>query len=462
MPAFQLQAKDAVVRLGHYDALNSIQNLSWDSAMNTDSHAQLGDANFTAKSIQPEVTGSFEVKSTGAVASLLSRMIYTLNAGTGEFQGYLAGTNMAGLNTQLIRETDLQFAVFDLIESKKADEVFDRSIVIPRAHLSQIQISASNDGVATEQFSFEADLLDVYRKPFHDLVCLPVTRDATTPTVTIVTPDTTNYKIEVAGGANIATATHVLFGLYIGNIFVAATDLVPSWTTGVYNGKISLGTAIQTAGQTITLGDKLSLVVYRKTPGTFPTITYPTTARFVKADQIDIFMVSPTTTFTISSNTRTTEAHLLAGTVNLNDIPFATADVLLRVQSMDMSIPLQREALKEIRKTGTGSAVYFRAATFPLNVTSSVTLLESDLNEWAKIQGKDTMGADASPDILNLKDFEGKEYILAMRFYKAGVPIQTVALLNATVDGRGSNNAVGSRAGITYSFTGSKVAIQGK
>jgi hypothetical protein len=73
-------------------------------------------------------------------------------------------------------ESRLQFAVFDLIESKKADEVFDRSTLIPRAHLTSISISAKADGTASESYAFEGDILEIYRKPFHDLVSLAGTR----------------------------------------------------------------------------------------------------------------------------------------------------------------------------------------------------------------------------------------------------------------------------------------------
>jgi hypothetical protein len=173
---FQLQAKDTVLRLGSYDALNGVQNLNIDTSMNTEHELQLGDANFVAQTSLPSTTGSFEAKATGSLSAFLSRMIYTVTPATGEFAGYLAGASQTGLNTQLIRETDLQFAVFDLIESKKADEVFDRSTLIPRAHLTSISISAKADGTASESYAFEGDILEIYRKPFHDLVSLAGTR----------------------------------------------------------------------------------------------------------------------------------------------------------------------------------------------------------------------------------------------------------------------------------------------
>jgi hypothetical protein len=454
---FQLQAKDAVARINHYDALNCIQNLSWDSAMNAENLQQLGDANYDAQTVQPEVTGSFEARTTGALSSFLSRMIYKLNASTGEFEGYLAGATMTGLNTQLIRETDLQFAVFDLIEAKKANEVFDRSTLIPRAHLSQVSVSARVDGTATESFSFEADLLEVYRTPLHDLISIPVKRTTATPTVSVDLPSNA-YRVEDA--STIAGAVYKIRYLLVDNVKIDVASLVVTAGTGAVVDVVALSAGAQAAGLTIPLGARLALIVHRKTAGAFPVITYPTTARFVKADQTDIWLVDPATTYNVSANTRTVEAHLNAA-VNLNTIPFADADLWLRLQSVDLSIPLQRQPLQELRKNDRGNSVYFRSAQYPLAITASIASLETDLNDWAKLQGKELYAADATPDILNLADFEGREWMIIVRYYKQGTTIQTIALLNARVDGRGAQVAVGGNAGVSWNFTGSKIAIQG-
>lgn len=457
MSIFQLQAKDALARLGHYDALNCIQNLSWDAALNAENLQQLGDANYDAQTIMPEVTASFEARSTGALSSFLSRMIYTLNSGTGEYEGYLAGANMTGLNTQLIRETDLQFAVQDLIEAKKANEVFDRSTVIPRAHLSSFSLTANVDGTASENYQFEADLLEVYRTPLHDLISLPVVRTTASPTDTV---ELIGTAYEVEAGVLIPAADWKIAALFIDNVKVDVSMLEVTSGTGTGGAdEINLSAAAVTAGYTIPLGARLALLVYAKTPGAFPTITYPTTARFVKADQIDIWLIDPVTTYNVGS-VRTVEGHLDAA-VNFNTIPFADSDLWLRVQNVDMSVNLNREALKELRKNDRGNSVYFRSATYPLNVTASLSALETDLNDWAKIQGKDLLGADATPDILDLADFENKEWMIIVRYYRQGTALQTVGILNAKVDGRGQNVAVQGRSEVSWNFTGSKIAIQG-
>jgi len=432
MAIFQLQAKDAVVRIGgSQEALNCVQSFNWDSNLNAEKLTALGDENYTAQTITPEVSASFEVQSTGSLSAFLARMVYDIDPVTGEFEP------PTGNNTRLFRERDLERAVCDLIESKKANEVFDRSTLIPRAYLKSVQISAKSDGVATEQYQFDADLLELFRAPKHDLVSVPVTRDTTgTPSTTVVVP----------GAYDLSAWT--IYCLDIDGDRVYASDLT------VAGQEVTLNAAPIAAGRSVTLGSKLALVLYKTVPGTFPTITYPTTARFVKADHINIWLVNPTATFLVGGQTRTVEAHLAAG-VDFNTIPFSDADLFLRVQSMDLNVDLGREALREIRKNDRGNPIFYRAAKYPLNITCDISAMERDASEWAKMQGK------SATDVLNLAGFENKEWMIVSRYFKGNVALQTVGLLNATVENPGSRVQVGGRAEMTWKLAGSKFAVQG-
>jgi hypothetical protein len=444
MAIFQLQAKDAVIRINNTDALNAVQSFSWDSALNAENLSQLGDANFDAQIITPEVTGSFEVRSTGATAAILSRMIYRLNPSTGEFTGPM-GTS----NTALIRETDLEFAVFDIIEAKKANEVFDRSTLIPRAFLTSLALSASAEGTATETYSFSSDVLEIFRKPYHDLVSVPVLRKTGSETTTVVVPGGTL----VEGTTVVASADWKIHALDIDGKRIPASGLT------VTGQDVALSGATVASGVTIPLGARTHLLLYRKVPGAFPTIVAPTTARFVKADKINIWLVNPAATFTVGGTTATVEAHLLANR-DLNAVNFADSDLVLRVQSCNLNVDLQRESLQEIRANDRGNSVYYRAAQYPLNITADFSAYETDLDTWAKLQSKNAYGS-ATPDILNLADFENKEWMLVTRYYKGNTTLQTVALLNAKVENPGSSVSVGGRAETTFQMTGSKLAIKG-
>jgi hypothetical protein len=454
MSILQLQAKDTVVRINDTDAVNCVQSFNWDSAMNAEQLSQLGDANYDAQTIQPEVTAQFEVRATGALSTLLSRMVYSYDV-DGEFVPPSAS------NTKVIHEVDMERAVFDLIEAKKANEVFDRSTLIPRAHLRSFSVSARSDGNATESFTAEADLLEIYRKPLHDLRSVPVVRDvAGTPETTVIVP--TTYTVE--SHATIAGAAWKIQALDIDGVRVAAADLDVTSDPG--GDIVTLGTAAQAAGVTIPIGARTHLIIYKKTPGAFPSIVYPTSARFVKADHINLWLVDTAATFsfTAGANTYTaqTVAQILAqnGGVDFNAIPFSAADLFLRVQSAEMTVDLQREALREIRKNDRGNSIYYRAARFPLNVSCQMSAFETDLNDWAKVQGKNLMGS-ATPDILDLAGFENKTWMVVMRYYKGNTAIQTIGLLNARVDGAGQRVSVGGRAEQTWNMTGSEVVVQG-
>jgi hypothetical protein len=443
---FQIQAKDTLVRINQFDALNCVQNFNWDAAMNAENLTQLGDANYDAQTTEPEVSGSFEVRSTGSLCSMLSRMIYTLDGVTGEFEGPI-GT----ANTALIRETDLERAVFDFIEAKKANEVFDRSIVIPRAALTQFSVSAQADGTATESFSFEGDLLEVFRKGKQDVVSLSCVRDtAGTPTTTVIAP--VGFDLTTDAGA--ATATqHVVYALDIDGRRVKAADLVV--TTDAGGDKVALSAGAIAKGITVPTGARVVVYAYKKLPGTVPTISYPTTARFVKGDKINIWLVSPASTFTVGAEVGKTVKQLITAGIDLNEIPFTDADLWLRLQSCDLSVDLAREALKEIRKNDRGNSTFYRAATYPLNCSVDISALERDHTEWAKLQGK----TDA--DVLDLAGFENKEWMVIARYYLGDDALQTVGILNARVDAPGARIQAAGRSEVTWRLAGSEFVAQG-
>lgn len=447
MAIFQLQAKDEVCSINQFDALNCVQNFNWDVAMNAQNLSQLGDQNYTAQTITPEVTGSFEVYDSGVIASFLNRMIYSLDAGTQEFMGYRGISNAT-----LIRETDLERAVFDFIDKKKANEVFDRAKVMMRCHLATIAMSLKADGESSETYTFQADQTEIFRNSFRDFVSIPCTRTVATPDSSVDVPAPFTVEAAVVD----PTADYHIYALDIDGDRVMAADLVATSGTPY---TVALSAAKIAAGVTIPLGSKTSLMAYKKTPGAFPTITFPTSARFVKGDKIDIFLVDPTSTFTVSGATDTVPNLLTAGK-DFNLVPFLQSDLLLRVQSLDLNIDLRREALKEIRRNDRGNSIFYRAATFPLQCTGQMSVFETDLNTWAKLQHKNAYGS-ATPDILNLADFENQEWMLIARYYKGTTVLQTVGFLNARVDNPGTKGAVNSRATESWNWTASQIAIQG-
>lgn len=430
MAIFQIQGKDAVIKFGPYTVVNAVQSFDWDPSFNEEYFEELGNPLYAAQAITPEVSGSFEITATGGTVYLLKRMIYTLDTATGEFEGYkagLPGSSTLG-NDGTIREVDLELAVFDLIEAKKANEAFTRSVVLPRAHLASIAWSASADGTATQTVNFEGDLAEVYRGTKRDILTLPAERlDATT--------------IELADewGVNPTptTGTHVIEYLMIDEVKVPGTGLT---ITGAGPYEIELP-----AGVTVEVGQRLSLLAYAKTPGAFPGITYATDARFMRGSNINIWLVKKSTKdiSTIAEG-------------SLNAYNFADADLLLRVQSADISVDMRREPLRQIKKNKNNSTIYYRAATFPLQVTSNLSSFETDLADWAKMQG-----VTDPNEMLDLGKFENKDWQIVMRFYHGEDVLETIVFGDARVSGRGSRISVGGRAEASWSFTGSQLRIEG-
>jgi hypothetical protein len=426
---FQVQGKDAVVKIGPYSAINAIQNFNWDPRMNEQYLSELGNQNYSAQTIMPDISGSFELTATGSTVALLRSMITTEAAS--EFNGFMRG-DPAGVtaNTGTIRVADLENAVFDVIEAKKTDETFDRSTLIPRAHLSQISMRADANGNASETYSFEADLVRIFPTAKRDLVAVPCTRVAASPTDMSILYTAWD---DVATSGTL-TAWLIAFAM-IDEVIVPTSNITVS----------APGLFAFTGGVTASIGQRVMLYVYKRVPGTFPTISYPTSARFVKGNQVDIWVVNPATVDVAALS----DGALMTQT-------FADSDKFLRAQSFDMNIDLRREALHQISKTTTGNSVYYRGATYPLNVTSSVNVLETTMADHAKLQGLNEL-----TDILDVNSFEGHRWQIVARYYYNGTAIQTTALTDARVNGSGRRVSAGGRAEISWAFTGSNVIVEG-
>jgi hypothetical protein len=483
MAIFQIQSKDSVYRINDTDAISCIQNFNWDAQMSAEQLAQIGSANYDAQIITPEVSAQFEFRSTGATAGLLSRMIYDINGVSREY--IPPASTGATLNNDLITEVDLERAVCDIIEAKRADTVFDRSLLIPRAHLRSISLSARVDGTASESYSFDADDLEIYRKPYHDIRSVPFTRDATNKETVVVPP--AGFKVEA--GSTLADATHKIIYISVdGDKFMPADVTVDD-----AEHKITLTAGAIAAGKSFPVGSRVHVICHAKAPGAMPQIVVPavaavnnnygTSARFVKADKIDIWLVHPDTTFTVGSftNKKLVEGdntgildHATPG--DLNAVAFASSDLFLKVQSCDISLDLQREALREIRKNSRGNPVFYRAAQFPMDVNVSISALESDLNDWAKLGSTAPTGAGrktktesmpASPttitsqDVLDLASFESPQWMVVMRYYKGDTVLQTIVVQDARTSGIGQRMQVRGRSEVSYTLTGSRLFIKG-
>jgi len=438
MSVFQVQAKDTVYTINQYATVNAMQNFSWDPTFNEEYLEELGNSGYVATSIEPEISGSFDVNATGSTVALLNRMIMNLDI-NGEFQGYRF-TPLTP-NTGTIRVEDLEYAVFDLIGHKKTNEVYSRSEFFPRLFLSSFTMSADASGNASDSYNFEGQLAHVYRAPFHDMISHPAIYVSST-VMELVDED---FLVDIVGGSSIAGATHRILAIQINERIFTAADIAT-----VANAAGANPVTITFTQPVVVEGARIMVWAYRATPGTFPTIYNPVSATFMRANDIDIWLV-PITTVDIAAMA---DGALMA-------YSFAESDFFLRLQSFDISVDMRRESLRQIKYNDDFSAIYYRAATYPLQVTASASAFESELEEWRKI-----IDAPAVPTLgythkLDIGGFSDKRFQIVARYYYNGTPIQTVAFTDAFVTGMSHSTSTGSRGEVNWSFTGSNIVIEG-
>lgn len=440
MSVFQVQAKDAIYRINDAPTINAMQNFSWDPAFNEEFLEELGNPAYAATSVEPEISGSFDVNATGGAVALLKKMIQDIDV-NGEFTGYL-WENTTQNNAGTIVGEDLEFAVFDLIGPKQTNEAWERSEFFPRLFLSSVSFSADASGNATDTYNFEGQLAHVYRTPHHDMV----SKAAVYTSATSFTLVDTAFRVDtVAGEASVGgTPTHTVTAIMINeNVYddTVISDIDDS---------VGAGPCVFTlTGVTVPVGARIMVWAYADTPSTFPTVVNPVTAEFVRGNSIDIWLVD-VGTVDISG--------IAEGSLNAQS--FADADQFLRVQTIDINADLRREALRQIKKQ-TGSSIYYRGATYPLQINISASTFESDLDDWRRITGAAATSTDAYDDKLDLAAFENQTYQVVVRYYYNDQVLQTVCVLDAFVTGMGYSTSTGGRGEVSWSFVGSDLRIEG-
>src|SRR5258706_439895 len=171
---FQVQAKDSVIKLNAFDAINAVQNLNLDPRFNEEYYTELGNVNFSAQSRQPETEGSFEVTATGSVAAMLARMNYNYATQAYAFDPVTKG------NVFTFTENDMDEMIFDLINLKQPGTAFTDSTLVPNAQLTNLSLRIDSTGTGTETYRFVANLQEAFYKPYCDMVTVPIVSDKLT------------------------------------------------------------------------------------------------------------------------------------------------------------------------------------------------------------------------------------------------------------------------------------------
>lgn len=420
---FQVQAKDSVMKLNAFDAINAVQNLDLDPIFNEEYMVEFGNRNFTAVSLLPETRGSFEVSATGSIPAMLARMIYNYNT-----QTYLFDPTTKG-NVFTMTEADLENAVFDVINLKQPGATFTDATLVPNAQLEELTLRVDANGLGTETYRFVAQLQEAFYTPYHDMVSVPCT-----------TLSSGTISVPAAYGIN--SGTHNIMYVFKDNTKFKSTN-IPGGNDGVFWSASTTITAPTALFTTAAPFDRVVAVLYRITPGAFPTIYYPTTARFVRGDRADVWLLTSGTAASASDGNR-----------------------LLRCQSVDITIPLQRDKLQEIRRNNDLTTIYYRGINYPLRITANLTLNETTLQQWAGLQGQTLNTAALTTPVdtnntVNLADFSAQAIVV--KYYVKGndTPLCSITMDNITVTSFSERQREGSRAERTISFTGSNITIVG-
>ncbi len=411
---FQVQAKDSVIKLNAFDAINAVQNLNLDPRFNEEYYTELGNVNFSAQSRQPETEGSFEVTATGSVAAMLARMNYNYATQAYAFDPVTKG------NVFTFTENDMDEMIFDLINLKQPGTAFTDSTLVPNAQLTNLSLRIDSTGTGTETYRFVANLQEAFYKPYCDMVTVPL--------VTL-----TSGTAQVPGAYGINSGTHFLMYVFKDN---QKFDNTQASFTGATTITVPTGLFTTTAPF-----DRVTAVLYRTPVGAFPTIYYPTSARFVRGDRADVWLI-------------------VSGTAG------SDSNRLLRCQSVDITVPINSDKLTEIRRNNDQNTTYFRGVNFPLSITCNVVLTETTLQQWATLQGKLLNEAALSTPIdnnnrFNLADFSAMKLIV--KYYVKGneSPLTTVTMDNIQITGFSERQQTGGRAERTLGYTGSQITIVG-
>ena len=408
-------SKDTVYTLNGFGALTGLQRFSYSYSANEEELYEIGNSVAADVSADPETSLSFEVTDTGALAALFARLCYDYTA-----QDYKAGvTTDITTNAFSFDEDDLQYLIFTAGEYKAPGDIFDSATVLPYHFVDSIAIRLTADGVGSVTIDASGSLFMPIYKPYHTTRAYPVQR-------------VTDSTVTIGGGWSVNSGTHNILGLEVNNKILENTDI--SWTAAT----------TVTLGGTDTVGDddRLMLWAFERTPGSsLPALDYVNTIRFVKPDRINIWLVPSGTAAGAGEN-------------------------YLRVQSLDFTVDLGREELREIAKNEQGSAVFYQAPQYPLDITGSVRIYETTLNKFAELQGKTlnesaTTGSIDLENVLSSNDFANAKIVVEWYRYGSDSPIQRLTAAPVAITGYDSAQEVRGRKEGTWSFRTSDFLLEG-
>lgn len=421
----QVLGTDKALRLNDATLLGMVQTESWQPNFNAQDVMEMGRDTKVDSSMELETSGSFELLATGNLAGMLARMQVQRTAGA--FTGYAYDpTGGGGKNGYTLTQTDMREMEFDLLIHEKIDQVtFNRSVWLPRCFLTSFAGKVDTQGNATSTIQWEGQDVVGFPAPYHDLRSLPATYTSTT---TITLSDVT-----------VGSATHTLVYVYIDEKrFRSTVGDATHFALGVA-GVLTMTTS---EGYVIPPTAIMRVAVYKTTPGTvFPLLDVSdrgTSAFYVKGYQANVFIAPAVVTAPVKS------------------------EQWLRVQSVDYNVSLRVETLRQIAQNLAGSTIYCRVPTFPLDISLSASVYETDWADWKAVLTK-TFAAnvyDASFDWAP-QNVKTSFAVVIQTYTKAGVLLETLRFTDMRMEGDSTTANVGGRGEMSWSMKGTAFTLIG-
>lgn len=436
MATIQVLGTDKTIRINNYNVLGLVQNFNWAPNFNAQDINELGRTTRLDTLMELETSGSFEVIGTGNLAGILARMKVKTNSGTGAFEGYDYAPTPSGtkINDYLYTQDDLTALKFDIVQHERTNQTqFDRSTYLACCYPTTLNGRVDANGFASDTINFAGLYAVGFPSPYHDIRAVPCARASsttiTTPTgytstdweVAYVTVDSRPVRKVVTDPANIVSFT---------------------------------GNTITLSGVAVANGVVVMAALFKKTPETDWDNVHTPDVIGSEVNGSQVFGI------------RGFQANIYIAPANAA-APDGT-EQWLRVQSMDYTIDLRVEALRQVAFNQQGTTIYHRAATTPLQMTVNATVIESDWADWkAVLRNKSFNNSGLAADVYdNTYDFAPdnlkKEFAVVVEYFtKNGTKIQTLTFGDLRVDGMGNRVAIGGRGEVTWTFRGSSMTVQG-
>lgn len=426
----QALASDKILRLNDFDLLGFVQSFDWAPDLSAQEITELGNFDKLDTAYDMRTSGSIEFNSIGNTPGILARMIPARDA-SDKFLGYkFDAAGGSGKNAYTFTEADLVETRFDLIQHERPNgKTFSRALWLPRCQLASISGSARSDGFASETMAFSGSDIVGFNTPYHDIRAIPATVTSTTElTLEDATVDTTSWTLAYV---------YVNDKRFRNSTSSDATTFALAATGGLVDMTTSEGYAIPDTADCMVL-------VYKTTPSTtFPSLASAnrgTTATYVRGSQVNVYIAPVTPGTPLES------------------------EKFLKVQSLDFSINLGLQELMQLERNDTGSSIYCRVPTLPLQISCNATVYETDWQDWKQILNKTFTGSIYNSTYEFAPSAIKTQFAIVVEYWTKGSPaakLQTWQFLDMAPSGRGTRVATRGRGEVSWTFSGTKFQLIG-